>query len=311
MINTVTLNPAIDKVFFLSELRKNVTNRVQCVQEVIGGKGTHVSINLKLMGISNRAYGICHGATGRRIMDMLGDYEVESRFLWQDGANSRTNYLLVEDSCDCTLIAERGVDLQDSDLAGLSDAIAREVKPDDFLVLSGDTSNCNPSVYSHLMRRVQSKGVKVFLDTSGDALADCIRQKPWLVKPNLDELSALCGKPIAEDDASVIAAADALAPYEIEVIAVSLGGAGSIVRLRNGDIYRALPPRVNVVNTIGCGDCFLAGLLRGFSEDLSMEDTLRCATGVSAATAESPSSVGFDPVRARELTAEVRIDRLR
>ena len=56
MINTLTLNPAIDRVLYLGELVKNVTNRIESVTEVIGGKGTHVSINLRLLGVVNRAF---------------------------------------------------------------------------------------------------------------------------------------------------------------------------------------------------------------------------------------------------------------
>lgn len=55
MIHTLTLNPAIDRILYLSRFDKNVTNRIQKTVDTIGGKGTHVSINLKILGKENTA----------------------------------------------------------------------------------------------------------------------------------------------------------------------------------------------------------------------------------------------------------------
>ena len=61
MIFTVTLNPAVDKILFLDEFRSSWTNRLTQTLETIGGKGTHVSINLKLQDVQSIALGITLG----------------------------------------------------------------------------------------------------------------------------------------------------------------------------------------------------------------------------------------------------------
>lgn len=311
MINTLTLNPAIDKVLYLDKLEKNITCRIQSTAEIIGGKGTHVSINLKLLGVNNRAFGICHGNTGKTIVDALNNYGLDVCFVQKESLKSRTNYLLVENTNDCTVIAEKGVPLTTEDIMDVIARMQENIQYNDYLVLSGDASNCEDvSVYNTILDALIDKDLKVFLDTSGDTLKRCISSSPYLIKPNLDELSTLCGRQITSEAADVVLAIDSLAVYQIEVIAVSLGSKGSIIKTADG-IYKAIPPKVAVFNTVGCGDSFLAGLVYGIHNNLSTSDGIKLATAVSSATAESPYSVGFDLKRAQELIKNVDVIKIR
>jgi 1-phosphofructokinase family hexose kinase len=311
MINTLTLNPAIDRVLYLDRFEKNHTNRIEDVVEVIGGKGTHVSIDLKLLGVDSRAFGICHGETGRRIIGYLRDYGVEPAFIHREGASSRTNYLLVERNNDATIVAEKGVPLGEEELAQVVSRLAADLEAEDDLILAGDAGNCsNPFVYKDIMEALRDKKLRFFVDTSGPALGRCVEGSPFLIKPNLNELSALCGRPVSPCDEDLLLALDSLDRYRIPIIAVSLGKEGSVVSCPEG-VFRAHPPTVRVRNTIGCGDCFLAGLVWGISEGRPMGETLRTATAASAATAESSLSVGFDPGRAKEMEALCQVRVLR
>ena len=308
MINTLTLNPAIDKVLFINEFRRNLTNRIQKNMDTIGGKGTHVSVNLKLIGMESRVFGICHGPVGKRIIDMLAAYDLTVCFIHRQDGNSRTNYVLVEDNKDSTLITEKGMALTEKDISDLLELMQKETVNGDYLVFSGDVSNADPHIYSHIINELAAKNLRVFLDTSGQALKECVTHNPFLIKPNLDELSFLCGRKVSSDTDDVISAVRSLS-CEIKVIAVSLGENGSILFTEEG-IYQALPPKVNIVNTTGCGDCFLAGLLYGYANDFSIEETLKIATGASAAKAESQLSVGFERERWKPLAAQTKLRKI-
>jgi 1-phosphofructokinase family hexose kinase len=311
MINTLTLNPAVDRVMYLDKFEKNVTNRVDHSTDVIGGKGTHVSINLKLLGLNSRAFGIGYGESGSWIINKLQEYNLDVEFIYRKNANSRTNYLFVEQNNDCTIVAEKGVSLSEYDLAEIVALLKAKTEPKDYFILSGDASNyANPFVYNEIIEELKYKNLRIFLDTSGLTLLKCIESSPFLIKPNLDELSLLCGGKIeANDDKAVISGLNLLDKYKVEIIAVSLGKEGSIVKSPQG-IYKAAPPTVNVCNTIGCGDSFLAGLIYGFNAGKPMEETLRIATAVSAATAESSLSVGFDKTRANELMDKCMVKKI-
>lgn len=300
MINTLTLNPAIDKILYLGELVKNTTNRLREVTNTVGGKGTHVSMNLRVLGQSNRAFGLAYGTTGRAIIRDLAACGVEPCFVYREEQESRTNYLLVEDTNECTLIAEKGVTPSDEDTEELIALMKQHIQPGDSLVLSGDASNYpDPYIYNRIIRQLKDKNIRIFFDSSGDTLEKGLEESPFLIKPNLFELSQLCGRPL-EGEAEIIDAMESLARHQIPVIAVSLGGDGAIVRMPDG-YYKTTPPAVDIKNTIGCGDCFLAGLAYGFDIGLAPVEILRLATAVSSATAASPLSVGFDKALADSL----------
>ena len=310
MINTITLNPAIDHIIYLNQFVRNITNRIRATQITMGGKGTHVSLNLKLMGSPSRAFGFGFGQTGRQIIDMLKDGGVEPFFIYDEKGESRTNYLLVEeDTKDATLVADKGPLPSEEQTNAFYKLMLDTIQEGDFLALSGDTSNFpDPYIYNKLIDMLAHKNVRVFLDASGKSMEKCIEKAPFLAKPNRDELGALVGREL-NTDADVISAMKEMEKYHIEVLAVSLGGDGSIVKAGDA-LYRVHPPKVNVYNTVGCGDCYLGGLLHGFENNMNIEDTLRYATAVSAATAESALSVFFDPERARELINYVDIKKL-
>ena len=53
--------------------------------------------------------------------------------------------------------------------------------------------------------------------------------------------------------------------------------------------------QVEVAGTTGCGDCTIAGFIAGLVHGLSLEETLRTAVGVGAATAEQPDATSGVP----------------
>ena len=50
-------------------------------------------------------------------------------------------------------------------------------------------------------------------------------------------------------------------------------------------VFQDVPPGIEAVNTVGCGDSMTAGFALGLSEGLSIRDTLQKASAVSAAAA--------------------------
>ena len=303
MIYTVTLNPAVDKILFLDEFLRSRTNRLTRTLETIGGKGTHVSINLRLMGVQSTALGFSLGENGKKIEKMLADWDVQVKFLHYGlpGMESRTNYQVVENSGHIsTMLAERGPILPTS----LTDDLLRQIQgcitPGDMLVLTGDASNVEDTgIYSKLTRVAKELGAKVFLDASGHYLKEGLKSSPFLIKPNFEELCFIAGRDL-KTDAEIVAAIQSLDGFNLPMIAMTWGGNGAIVKSER-EFYRVKPINVQAVNEGGCGDAFLAGIIAGLERGADIQETLKGAAAVAAAAAESESTVGFEPARAQEL----------
>jgi len=311
MIYTVTVNPAIDKILFLDVFERSRTNRLTKTLEMIGGKGTHVSINLNLQGVKNVALGIAFGENGKKIIRQLRAMGVEEKFLeYQiDGIESRTNYEIVENDHSCTMVTEKGPKLPARITDDLTRQIQALVKEGDSLILTGDASNVEDiAIYSKITTWAKDHKVKVFLDASGDSLLESLSSTPFLIKPNIEELSFIAGKELKTID-DILLAIRGLDKFTIPIIAMTWNQNGAIVKHMD-DVFYVNPVEVNTVNEAGCGDAFLSAIVAGLEKGQDMMDILKEAAAIAAATAESEVTVGFDKDRVKELVEKARIERI-
>ena len=70
----------------------------------------------------------------------------------------------------------------------------------------------------------------------------------------------------------------------MKIVVVSLGADGSLAVGDEG-VFRARVPKIQAVNTVGCGDSMTAGFAIGLSQGLSLPETLKLASAISAAAA--------------------------
>ena len=61
-------------------------------------------------------------------------------------------------------------------------------------------------------------------------------------------------------------------------------------------VYEAHVPKINAVNTVGCGDSMIGGFAAGIARGLDMKGCLRLASAISAASA-TPSRRAWPSVR--------------
>ena len=165
-----------------------------------------------------------------------------------------------------------------------------------------------PDYCARLIRLLKAKGKQVIFDCSGLALSEGIKAAPTLIKPNLEELSQWAGRPI-KTLSEQAECARALQAQGIAHVVIS-NGADGLVWFGPDAVWQAIPPRMQVVSTVGAGDSLVAGLAHGLSLGWAPEQTLRLATAVSA-LAVSQIAVGFSDIDVlTPLLEQVRVQRL-
>ena len=284
MILTVTLNAAIDKRYVVEDFKIGEVNRVKECVYTPGGKGLNVSKPASIAGAKVVATGFVGGHAGNYIEAELKPFGIESAFyhmeqesrscinIWDTVQKKQTEFL------------EPGFTVTEKDFEGFVEKFRELVKDANVVAMSGSVpKGLDGTAYQKLVAIVKEAGKKVILDTSGKLLAAGIESRPTMIKPNIDEIRMLTGSQ-CDDLNEIIEAAEQIHANGVEVVAVSLGGDGAIVVSDEG-VYRAIVPKIDAVNTVGCGDSMIAGFALGFSEGLSIADTLKKASAISAAAA--------------------------
>lgn len=283
MIITVTLNPAIDKTVTISNFTAGEVNRIETLRSDVGGKGINVSKCLKELGCESTAAAFWGGEAGRSGEAQLRESGVESLPVFI-GGTTRTNMKIIDpEQGTNTDINEPGPQISPEELEQLIQKLDEKLNQGDILVLAGSIpAGISPDIYKELTIRYKEKGVKVFLDADGESFAEGIKASPYLIKPNIDELSRYAGEKIT-DIRGILKAVKPLLQSGIEKIVVSMGAQGAVF-IQKGRILIASSLNVPVLSTVGAGDSMVAALAYGEEKGLDEKKTYKLSMAMGAAS---------------------------
>lgn len=309
MILTVTLNAAIDKRYVVEDYQEGQVNRVKECSYVPGGKGLNVSKPASIYGAEVVATGFVGGHAGNYIEDSLKPFGIKSEFYHVEAESRSCINIWDEVNHVQTEFLEPGFTLTEKDFDGFEQKFRTLVKGAKIVAMSGSVpKGLDGTAYQRLVRIVKEAGKPVILDTSGQLLEMGIQAAPTLIKPNIDEIRMLTGK-TCDDINDIIEAAKEIHRNGVEIVAVSLGADGSLVVGEEGT-FRAEVPKIDAVNTVGCGDAMIAGFAIGMEEGLSIPEMLRKASAVSAAAAMREETGFFCMEDMENLLPEIKITKL-
>ncbi len=309
MILTVTLNAAIDKRYVVEEFRVGEVNRVKECAYTPGGKGLNVSKPAAIAGAKVVATGFVGGHAGNYIEDSLKEFHVTSAFYHLEAESRSCINIWDEKNQVQTEFLEPGFTVTKEQFEGFQAEFSKLVREADVVAMSGSVpKGLDGTAYQQLVKIVKDAGKKVILDTSGKLLEMGIESCPTMIKPNIDEIRMLTGKQCDRIE-DIIEAAREVHRRGVEVVAVSLGADGSLAVCDDG-VFRAIVPKIDAVNTVGCGDSMIAGFALGFSEGLSVEETLRKASAISAAAALREETGYFVVEDMERLLPQIQIEKI-
>lgn len=309
MILTVTMNAAIDKRYVVKRFEEGQVNRVTTCTYTPGGKGLNVSKPASIAGAEVVATGFVGGHAGDYIVDSLKNFGIKSEFYHMNEESRSCINIWNEEKREQTEFLEPGFTVSEEDFDKFMEKFEKLIVQADVVAISGSLpKGLDGTAYQRMVKAVKDAGKKVILDTSGNLLEMGIKAKPTMVKPNIDEIRMLTGSH-CDTREELVEAAQKIHSAGIEVVVISLGGEGSVLVCDNG-VYRAVVPKIDAVNTVGCGDSMIAGFALGFENNLPIEETLKLASAISAAAALREETGFFVKEDMERILPDIKIEKM-
>ncbi len=280
MILTITMNPTVDRVYIIDNFIQGNIYRADNVSVTAGGKGINVAKVTKILGENVATGGLIGGDTGNYIKKSIKRLGIENCFV-QIKDETRTCVNITDSIEDkSTEVLEIGPYVEEDEYLRFIDDFKSIIDKYSVIVISGSLPRGLPSnTYAELIDIANGFGKKVFFDSSGVSFREGIVSKPFMVKPNKDEIKEFLGVDsiknndlITQED--LVGALYKISDIGIELPVISLGKDGCITKIGE-EIYKYDAPEVDVVNTVGSGDSFVAGCTVAVSRGENYKDAIR------------------------------------
>lgn len=295
MIYTLTINPSLDYVMEMDKLIVGEMNRSKNTYLLPGGKGINVSQVLKNLSIENVAILPVAGFTGEKLLHMLSEKGITYEAVRLKQGDTRIN-VKVLGQVETELNAG-GPDMTKDEKNALISKV-ESLSDDDYLILSGSVpKGLGEYFYADLMSYLQEKKVRVILDTIGENFKNALAKKPFLVKPNKEELESLFNVKTDTDEA-LLELAKKVQKMGAENVLASLGKDGAMLLTEDGNVFYAEAPKGKVVNTVGAGDSMVAGFVAEYTKSMNMEKALKWGIAAGSASAFSKNLASKEEIDA-------------
>lgn len=294
MITTITMNASVDKAYFMEQVIENGTvMRVAQCKNTAGGKGLNVARAAARCGAKVQASGLLGGFNGQYVEAMLTQDGIQHQFVHILG-ETRSCINILDERYGSTEYLEPGCEVSAQEEAEFMRQYPKIIEESDVVAISGSVpKGMSKDLYGQMVTIAKEMGKKVILDTSGENLKQGIKVCPTLVKPNQDEIEQLFGIKLHSLE-EVISYAWKIYDQGIPYVVISMGSKGAVLLCSEG-MFEGIAPKIEAVNTVGCGDSMVGALAVALERKDTPEQALRFAMAVAASNALSPNTGDVDP----------------
>lgn len=295
-IITLTLNPAFDLHCDAPNFQPYHENLAHVTSNEAGGKGVNISRALTACGVENTALVVLGDENGDLFRRALQNDQISFCEIPVTG-RIRENITLHTPSAPETRISFPGFAAQDELIDRVEHQLRSMLSNGDILTLTGrNPEGVSMDRVKSMLIGLQKAGVKIVLDSRSFTKQDVIDVRPWLIKPNEEEIASYAEIPV-ENFNDARQAAEMLRRTGIENVMISLGGKGALLCCESG-CYAVPAPKINVRSTVGAGDSSIGGFCAAAKAGLDFPDMLRYAVAFGSAAC---MTVGTKPPSAEAI----------
>ncbi len=259
MILVVGENSAWQKTYLADTVRRGAVNRMRRSYASAAGKGANVCRVLGFLGVESKLIAYAGGATGSRFRDACEADGIEAVFVRIE-AETRFCTTIIENDRTTTEIIEPPPAVTETESSMFHSVVESSLAEASLLVVSGTAVGAEPADrYREFIEAAHGLSIPVLLDSYRVHGKAALAASPEVVKINEVELAELTGLPADSLDNRARASAFLRKRYRVRWVIVTRGGRGA-EGFCAGRALRATAPRVEIVNSIGSGDAFTAGV---------------------------------------------------
>ena len=297
------MNLTIDLFIETEEMHPFMVNRTKEDDIQANGKGVNVSLVLKMLDFPSTALGFSAGFTGKYIEDYLQQKQIQTDFIEVPGVTRINVFTQVNQTGEEYKLVNQGPEIPQTAVHNFLNQI-RALQAEDYLCVSGSLPRgLSPKVLIEISRICQEKGIHLIIDSSDQEAMDCLPYRPFLLKPNEEELSSWFGRKMVTDE-DYFVYGQRLVELGAENVLLFLGEKGAILFTKDR-VFRGNSPKGKVVNTACAGDTMLGAFLAGYMNRRPLDETLRKSITAGSSTAFRKGLTDFLDVE--ELSKQIKI----
>jgi tagatose 6-phosphate kinase len=282
MILTVTLNPLVERKYEYDSVIYGGTNRNPSEYLLAGGKGINVSRELNLFELDNLALTFAGGYNGKILKKLLLEENIKTSFVHTTDETRYCSTVINKKEKSVTSFFGNSSIITKTEADEFLSKLEKMIVNCEIVVFSGSS----PSEFSNI---IFPEGIKIansldkisVLDTYGTHFTDCLKAAPTIVHNNLDEIKDSFN---ISDESSIYSLLDELYSFGIKQTFITNGSFE--IYASNFDFhFKIVNPFIEQKDATGSGDAFTAGIVYGWHNNLTFEETVIIASSLGAANA--------------------------
>lgn len=308
-IGIVNLNLGIDKIYIIENFRENDVFRPSRLITSLGGKGMNVARVLRELRVKTEIFSVAGRINENIIERNLEKEKFNLKKIFFKGESRECIIISDPVTNRQTVINEKGLKLNKGNIKRMKREFREFRMNKKIMIFSGSVPRGVPdNIYGYMIKKSKIKGIRCFLDTSGKFLAEGIKAKPFMIKPNIFELQDITSRKLRSIE-DVAKRAVEIAEEGIQWVIVSMCEKGVVFCYENMCWHAEIPP-VNMKSTVGSGDSLVAGFTYSYLRNYSIENIIRMSTACAVANSLSvkPGSCRIEDID--KLNSEIKIRKI-
>lgn len=304
MILAAGLSPAWQQILRFEQLHVGEVNRAMEALSCASGKVLNVGAALHHLGAESVTLSAIGGAAGQSIEAKFQSHGIPAQWIETEVPTRVCTTILDDSTGETTELVENAQPLTQRDIDEFATAFRTAAAAVEAIVISGSMPPGPPiALWRDLLAAADCPAI---CDFRGEELLAALQSRPFLIKPNREELAATVGRQLRTAK-SLRKAMRELNERGAEWVVVTNGPRDVWMTSRN-ETYRFSVPQVQVENPIGCGDCLAAGIAAGL---VTGRSTIQCVQFGIAAAVENARQLlpaRLDRKAVDRLSKQVRVE---